>query len=203
MSSSGNEIDKIVIRTLFNHESRFIVLPSNEFSLDNFMRTGKLFGILYGWFIIKWKTNTFSVQVEFQINGDLRINASLRDNLNTPIPPIDFCTIVQNYKNSGSFYVLLEYDVIQQNPTTITVEVKFELNCSNLGPILIVVTNNCRTWSNIWSIRMPASCCGNSLTPVFSQIKVENNWSIRLLTFWSNYMDQILKSHNEFCSQAQ
>lgn len=46
--SANNEIEinnnisqEIVIRTLFNRESRFIVLPSNDFSLDNYMRAGK------------------------------------------------------------------------------------------------------------------------------------------------------------------
>lgn len=72
--------------------------------------------------------------MKFRINGDLRINAVLRDNLRTPIPANEFCTIVQNYKNSGSFYVHLEYDVIRQNPALITIEV------SSSGEIIYTYT---------------------------------------------------------------
>lgn len=132
--NANNEIDlnniiskEIVIRTLFNHESRFIVLPCSDFSLDNYMRAGKSPSKKVENGIILHNMRIISVQAKFRINGDSRINAVLTDNLRTPIPANKFCAIVQNYKNSGSFYVHLEYEVIQQKPILITAEVKIKI----------------------------------------------------------------------------
>lgn len=36
----SNKSEQIVVRTMFNHESRFIILPSDDFSLDSYMRAG-------------------------------------------------------------------------------------------------------------------------------------------------------------------
>lgn len=38
------------------------------------------------------------VQKKFEINGDLRVRATLYDNHCKPIPPEEFCTVVHNYK---------------------------------------------------------------------------------------------------------
>lgn len=120
---------KIVIRTHFNNEFRFVILDYDKFSLGDFMNAGEL-KILLNSLCSIVNYIIISVRVKFHINGDFRVNAVLRDNLSTRIPADDFCTIIQNYSRSGSFYVHLEYNIVQQNPAWVSNEVitKFKRN---------------------------------------------------------------------------
>lgn len=77
----------------------------------------------------------------FKINGDLHVNVSLKDNMQTPIPPNDFCTIVNNYRKSSSFYVQLEYNIVQQNPTHVSVEVRVVFAHFNMNYLKKITVN--------------------------------------------------------------
>lgn len=122
LNQSDDVSEKIVIRVNFNNEYRFLILDHDSFSLDGFMNAGKQIAIFR--LILELISTILSVQKKFQINGDLRVNASLKDNLGTPISVTDFCTVVKNYRKSSCFYVQLEYNIVQQNPTNITAEVR-------------------------------------------------------------------------------
>lgn len=61
-------------------------------------------------------------QTKFNINGDMRVSVTLSDNFRTKMDKDNFCDIVRNFSKSGSFYVNLEYVVVQQNPARVTIE---------------------------------------------------------------------------------
>lgn len=77
---------------------------------------------LFSKVICSFKSNILA-QVKFNINGDMRVSVMLTDNLRTKIDKDDFCDIVRNFSKSGSFYVNLEYVVVQQNTARVTIEV--------------------------------------------------------------------------------
>lgn len=68
-----------------------------------------------------------TVQKKFNIAGDLRVSLSFKDNYGTQISPNDFCDIVFNYQHSGSFFVSVEYNIVEQIAACVTVEVSIFL----------------------------------------------------------------------------
>lgn len=75
-----------------------------------------------------------TVYTKFEIASDLKLSIGLYDNHRTPIPTNQFDTIAKNYRHSGSFYIIVEYDVIQQNVPCVTVEVShFISGLSNIN----------------------------------------------------------------------
>lgn len=116
--------DKIIIRTHFNHKFAFIILDHEDLSVENFMIAGKQVDLLnISTCSLSKNYKPFSAQSKFNINGDLRVSVLLSDNFHTKISKDDFCDIVRNFCKSGSFYVNLEYEIIQQNPAHVTKEV--------------------------------------------------------------------------------
>lgn len=126
----------VVIRVKVNNNFQFIILDEHSLSLDNFMNASMIFISI---FLTAHVTYTIPpVYSKFGIAGDLKLSIALYDNHHTPIPANQFDVIARNYSNSGSFYIIVEYDVMQQNVPCVTVEVNYLISVlSNL--------NNCNS----------------------------------------------------------
>lgn len=70
----------------------------------------------------------FTAQKKFKINYDISVSVLLKDNYGTKIHTEEFCAVVRNFSKSGSFYINLEFDVIENNSTHVSKEVRANLN---------------------------------------------------------------------------
>lgn len=57
----------------------------------------------------------------------MHVSVTLTDNYQAKIHMDEFCTIIRNYSKSASFYVNLEYEVVEHNPTNVSKEVRLSL----------------------------------------------------------------------------
>lgn len=67
----------------------------------------------------------FVVQKVFKTDPDLRVRIHLSDNHSTPINLRNFETVVRHHCRSGSFYINVQYKIMQQNCDIITSQVLF------------------------------------------------------------------------------
>lgn len=139
----------------------------------------------------------FTAQTKFKLNSEMRVSVLLKDNYGTKIHTEEFCAIVRNFSKSGSFYINLEFDVIDNNATHVSKEVLRYLNTIKCL-FISIVSFSARFYESSWLRMMVHLFYVSKTNRAHWWIKVVRDSSTNAHVSWLRCLAHILQKSKDW-----